>query len=76
MATANIAEKPFQCRIDPADDSRCVNDVARDADALQSLLDVATDFQASGHHVSVADPGRDQQEGARRVTRKPPSQRA
>ena len=31
-------------------------DVARDADAVQSLLDVAADFQASRHHESVTDP--------------------
>ena len=55
VATANVAEKPLGCRIDPADDSRFVEDVARDADALQSLLDVAADCQASGHHRSVAD---------------------
>ena len=36
----------------------CVDDVARDADVLQSLLDVAADFQAGGHQGSVADPGR------------------
>ena len=48
--------KPLGRRIDPADDSRCVEDVARDADARQSLLDVAADCQASGHHGSVTDP--------------------
>ena len=56
VATANVAEKPLGCRIEPPDDSLCVEDVARDADALQSLLDVAADFQARGHHRSVADP--------------------
>ena len=56
MATANVADKPLGRRIDPADDSRCVEDVARDADAVQSLLDVAADCQAGGHHGSVADP--------------------
>ena len=66
MATANVAEKPLGCRIDPADDSRRVDDVARDADALQSLLDVAADFQASGHHGSVADPSRNRVVRARR----------
>ena len=50
VATANVTEKPLCCRIDPADDSRFVEDVARDADALQSLLDVAADSQARGHH--------------------------
>ena len=50
MATANVAEKPLGCRIDPADDPCLVEDVARDADALQSLLDVAADCQARGHH--------------------------
>ena len=35
VATANVAEKLLGCRIDPPDDSRFVEDVARDADALQ-----------------------------------------
>ena len=69
VAAANVAEKPLGCRIDPADDARCVEDVARDADALQSLLDVAADCQASGHHGSVADPGRRRQEA--RARRRP-----
>ena len=56
MATANIAEKPLGCRIDPPDDSRRVEDVARDADAVQSLLDITADCQARDHHGSVADP--------------------
>ena len=50
VATANVAEKLLGCRVDPPDDSRCVDDVARDVDVLQSLLDVASDSQASGHH--------------------------
>ncbi len=50
VATANVAEKLLGCRIDPADDSCFVENVARDADALQSLLDVAADCQARGHH--------------------------
>ena len=50
VATANVAEKPLGSRIDPPDDSRRVEDVARDADAAQSLLDIAADCQASGHH--------------------------
>jgi hypothetical protein len=53
VATANVAEKPLGCGIDPADDSRLVEDVTRDADALQSLLDVAPECQASVHHGSV-----------------------
>ena len=56
MATANIAEKPLGCRIDPADDSRCVEDVARDANAVQRLLDVAADFRPVTIAGSVADP--------------------
>ena len=56
LAAANVADKPLGRRIDPPDDSRCVEDVARDADAVQRLLDVAADFQAIGHHGSVADP--------------------
>jgi hypothetical protein len=43
VATANVAEKPLGCRIDPSDDSLFVEDVTRDADALQSLLHVAAD---------------------------------
>ena len=58
MATANVADKPLGGRIEPPDDSRCVEDIARDADVLQSLLDVTADLQASGHHGSVADSGR------------------
>ena len=46
MATANVANKPLGGRIDPPDDSRRVEDVARDADTAQSLLDVAADCQA------------------------------
>ena len=55
VSTANIADESLGCRIDPPDDSRLVEHVARDADVLQSLLDVAADFQAGGHHASVAD---------------------
>ena len=42
-ATANIAEKPLGGRIDPPDDSRPVEDVARNADAGQSSLKITTD---------------------------------
>ncbi len=49
VATANVAEQPLGCRIDPTNDPRCVEDVARDADALQSLLDVPADSQAGDH---------------------------
>ena len=45
VATADVAEKPLGRRIDPADDSRRVEDVARDTDALQSLLDVTAERQ-------------------------------
>ena len=41
VTTANVAEKPLGCRVHPPDDSRCVHNVARDTDALQSLLDVS-----------------------------------
>jgi hypothetical protein len=47
VATANVAEKPLGCRIDPPDDSRRVEDIAGDADAVQSPLDVATNCQAA-----------------------------
>ena len=53
LATANVAEKPLGRRIDPADDSRRVEDVTRNTDAGQSLLDVAADCQAGDHHGSV-----------------------
>jgi hypothetical protein len=56
VATANVAHKPLGGRIDPTDDSRRVEDIARDADVLQSLFDVAADFQAGGHLGSVAGP--------------------
>ena len=49
MATANLPEQPLGRRVDPADDSRSVEDVTRDTDAGQSLLDVAADSQAGGH---------------------------
>ena len=42
-ATANVADKPLSRRIDPPDDARRVEDVARDADVAKSLLDVAAD---------------------------------
>ena len=43
LATADIPEKPLGRGIDPADDSRSVEDVTRDANADQSLLNVAAD---------------------------------
>ena len=49
MAAADVAEQPLGRRVDPADDPRRVEDVARDADALQGPLDVAADSQASDH---------------------------
>ena len=55
MTTANVADEPLGCRIDPPDDSCVVEDVARDANVRQSLLDVAADFQASRHQGSVAE---------------------
>jgi len=58
VTTANVADKLLGCRVDPPDDSCFVEDVARDADVLESLLDVAADFQAGGHDGSVADLAR------------------
>jgi hypothetical protein len=62
IASANPARprytrgiKSVGCLINPPDDSRRVEDVTRDADAAQSLLDIAPDGQASDHHGSVAD---------------------
>ena len=43
LATTNVPKKPLGCGIDPADDPRSVEDVAGDADAGQSLLDIAAD---------------------------------
>jgi hypothetical protein len=43
VAAANVAEKPLGRRIDPANAPRRVEDVARDADAVESLLDVSSD---------------------------------
>jgi hypothetical protein len=57
VTTANVTEKPLGGRIEPPDDARVVKDVARDADVLQSLLDVTPDLQAGDHHGSVTDPG-------------------
>jgi len=57
VATANIADKPFGCSIHPPYDSRPVEDIARDTDPVQSLLDVAADSQAAerpGHAESVS----------------------
>ncbi len=58
MATANITDKPLGGRIEPADNTRRVKHIARDADVLQSLLDVTADCQANHHPASVADPNR------------------
>ena len=55
VATTNIAEEPLGGRVDPADDSRCVEDVARDTDAAESLLDIATDSKTRSHHGQAAD---------------------
>ena len=56
VTTANVAHKPLGRCIEPPDDPRIVEDVARDADALQSMFDVAADFQAASCHLgSVAD---------------------
>ena len=49
MAAANVAEELLGCRIDPANDPRSVEDVARDADVFQSPLDVAADSQTGDH---------------------------
>ena len=54
-ATANVSDKPLRRRIDPTDDSRRVEDVARDADVAKSLLDVAADWEAGSHHGSVTE---------------------
>jgi hypothetical protein len=58
---ANITEKPLGCRIDLPDDSRRVEDIARDSHVVQSQFDVTANGQASYrpcHAESVADPGR------------------
>ena len=57
LATTNVAEEPLGCGVDPLDDSRRVDDVARDTDVVQSLLEVAVNSQAGGHRGSVPDPG-------------------
>ena len=46
LATADVAEEPLGCGIDPPNDSRLVDDVARDEHVLKSLLDVTADLQA------------------------------
>jgi hypothetical protein len=40
LTTANVAQEPLGCRIEPPDDSCLVNDVARDEYVLQGLLNV------------------------------------
>ena len=55
MATTNIAEKLLGGRIDPADNPRCVEDIARHTDAAESLLDITANSQTSGHHGQAAD---------------------
>ena len=57
VTAADVAEEPLGSRVEPPDDSRRVDDVARDADVLQSLLDVTADLQAGDHLGSVTDPG-------------------
>ena len=58
MATADVAEKLLCCRIVQPSSSGFVEDVARYADTLQRLLEVAANWQAGGHHRSVADQRR------------------
>jgi hypothetical protein len=43
MSTADVADKPLGRCIQPPDDPRRVEDVARDADVLQRPLDVPAD---------------------------------
>jgi hypothetical protein len=54
VAAANITEKPFGCLVDPPDDPRRIDDVARDTNVVQSLLDVAVGCRAAGHHKKCA----------------------
>jgi hypothetical protein len=49
VATANVAEKPLCCRIDPADDPCRIEDVARDTNAVESPLEIATYCKATCH---------------------------
>src|SRR3974390_3093681 len=55
MPTAHVADKPLGRRIDPADYARLVEDVARDTEALESLLDIAAHRQHARHR-SAASP--------------------
>ena len=55
MTTADVADKPFGCRIDPPYDSRVVEDVARDTNVRQSPFDIPAYFKASGHQGQAAD---------------------
>jgi hypothetical protein len=55
VPAAHIAEKPFGGRVDPAHDACCVEEVARDADAAESLLEVAPYSKTSGRHGRAAD---------------------
>ena len=58
MFAANVSQESLGRRIDPADNPRRVEDIARDTDVLQRLLDVAADHEAPcrlPHVGSVAD---------------------
>jgi hypothetical protein len=63
VATANVADELLGCRVDPTHDTRLVEDVARDADRLESLLDIAADCQAGAHDASLADRARPRSTG-------------
>src|SRR6478735_3613806 len=57
VAASNITEQAPSRRVEPADDARWVEDVARDSDAVQSLLDVAADGKSGSHRQSVTETG-------------------
>ena len=66
IVTADVAEQLLGRCVDPADDPRFVEDVARYADVFQSPLDVAADSQAAcrpGHAAECDGCGADSSRG-------------
>jgi hypothetical protein len=55
LPAADVADEAARCRIDPADDTRRVDDVARNADTLKCSFDVAADL-AETRHLSDCAP--------------------
>jgi hypothetical protein len=54
LAAAHVADDPLGGRVDPPDDARGVDHVARDADVLEGGLDVPPDVAKVGHLTECA----------------------